>query len=66
MKSIDGIIYLVESVKQSLEKYEREAKKQGHSPYTGFGDLGIEDGKYSIQRRIRVIREELLKISKSL
>ena len=65
MESIDAMIYLMESVKQSLKVYEREAKKREGSPLVGY-DLGIEDGKYSIQRRIRVIREELLKLSKSL
>lgn len=66
IKSIEAVAFLVESVKQSLDIYEKEAKAQGHRPYAGFGNLAIEDSKGSIQRRITVIRQELLKISKSL
>ena len=66
VKSIEAVAFLVESVKQSLITYEKETKAQGHRPYAGYGSLTIEDSKESIQRRITVIREELLKISKSL
>ena len=66
LKSIEAVSFLVESVKHSLEVYEKETKAQGHRPYAGYGDLTIEDSKESIQRRITVIRQELLKISKSL
>lgn len=67
MKSIDTILFLTEGVKASLEKYEAEAKKQGRkSPFCGCGNLTREDSKESIQRRILVIREELLKLSQSL
>lgn len=66
IKSIEAVAILVESVKQSLVTYEKETKAQGHRPYAGYGNLTIEDSKESIQRRITVIRQELLKISKSL
>ena len=57
MKSIDTVIYLAESVKASLERYEAVQKKW---------DIDKEDSKESIQRRILVMREELMKLSKSL
>lgn len=68
VKSVEMVAFLVESVKQSLDIYEKETKAQGHRPYAGsfYGSLTIEDSKESIKRRITVIREELLKISKSL
>ena len=68
VKSIETVAFLVESVKQSLDIYEKETKAQGLRPYAGSfcGSLTIEDSKESIKRRITVIREELLKISKSL
>lgn len=66
MKSIDTVIYLAESVKTSLERYEAARKKTSWDhPYPGV-DVDLEDSKESIQRRILVIREELLKLSKSL
>ncbi len=65
MKSIDTVIYLAESVKTSLEKYEAVQKKQNGAPQVGW-DIDKEDGKESIQRRILVMREELMKLSKSL
>ncbi len=66
VKRIEAVAILVESVKQSLALYTKAAKAQGHRPYTGYGNLTSQDSKESIQRRITVIREELLVISKSL
>lgn len=70
MKSIDMILYLTEGLKQSLENYEKAAKAQNRRPpvtgYLGNGELTREDTKENIQRRIIVIRDELLKLSKSL
>lgn len=67
MKSIDAVAFLVSSVKESLARYEAAAKKLEYrrAPSTGY-EVDREDSKESIQRRIAVIREELLKISKSL
>jgi hypothetical protein len=65
MKSIDTVIYLAESVKASLERREEVKKKMGRNPQTGF-DVNLEDSKESVQRRILLMREELLKLSKSL
>lgn len=66
LKSIEAVAFLVDGVKQSLDIYEKETKAQGHRPYPGYGNLTNADSKESIQRRITVIREELLKISKYL
>ena len=65
MKSIDTVIFLAESVKTSLEKREEVKNKKGRNPQAGY-DVDMEDSKESIQRRILVMREELLKLSKSL
>ena len=65
MKSIDTVIYLAESVKASLERYEAVQKKMNRAPQGGW-DIDKEDSKESIQRRILVMREELMKLSKSL
>lgn len=56
---------LLSGVEESLKAYEDAEKESGFSPMTGYG-LDSCNGKYSIQRRITVIREELLKLSKSL
>lgn len=67
MKSIEAVAFLVESVKQSLDAYEKAMKEQNSKrPYAGWGNLTMENSRESIQRRITVIRQELLKISKSL
>ena len=65
MKRIDTVIYLAESVKASLERYEAVQKKMNGAPQAGW-DIDKEDSKESIQRRILVMREELIKLSKSL
>lgn len=56
---------LLFGVEESLKAYEDAEKKSCFSPMVGYG-VDSCDGKYSIQRRIIVIREELLKLSKSL
>lgn len=67
MKELDMIINLFAGVAQSMERYEAARRKQNNKhPLVGYGDLEIYDSKESIQRRITVIREELLKLSKSL
>ena len=65
-KSMETVTALVESVKDSLAKYEEAKRKNdGYQPCAGY-EVSREDCKQSIQRRISVIREELLKVSKSL
>lgn len=65
MKSIDLVICLAESVKTSLDTYETVQKRINCKPIVGC-DVDLEDGRESIKRRILVMREELLKLSKSL
>ena len=67
MKDLDMIIQLFAGVASSLERYDKARREQGRKhPFVGYGNLEIYDSKESIQRRITVIREELLKLSKSL
>lgn len=67
MKNIEMILCLTESVKDSLERYEYAAEIQNRKPPSiGYDGLDAADSKESIQRRITVIRAELLKLSKSL
>lgn len=67
MKEIEMIITLFAGVASSIERYEKARREQGRKqPFAGYGNLDICDSKESIQRRITVIREELLKLSKSL
>lgn len=65
MSRIDSVIALAESVKTSLERYEASTAANGHPPFAGY-EVARVDGKESIRRRITVIRDELLQISKSL
>ena len=62
---MDTVSSLTKSVRRSLVKYVMAGDKAGHAPYAGY-EVDREDSKESIKRRITVIREELLKISKSL
>lgn len=67
MGQVDLIILLLAGISDSIEKYETARRKQNRKhPFCGYGDLEIGDSKESIQRRITVLREELLKLSKSL
>lgn len=65
MKDIQMIMSLLSGVAESYEKYNAAKTKLGFKPWGGY-DVRIYDSKTSIQRRITVIREELLKFSESL
>lgn len=65
MKEMDMIMTLLSGVAESYKRYDREKRENGRQPMTGY-DVANIDSKESIQRRITVIREELLKLSKSL
>ena len=59
-KKMDMVISLLEGVRESLKHYEfKEHPLAGHN-------IPMCDSKESITRRIKVAREELLKISKDL
>ena len=45
--------------------YARLEKKKGHPPTTGYDDITNYETKEAIRRRIKVLREELLQLSKS-
>lgn len=66
MKDVDYLMWLLGSVNESLDRYHMaKIKRGGNTPFKGY-DVEPEDCKCSIRRRIMLIREELLKISKSL
>lgn len=65
MKEMEMIMTLLSGVAESYKKYDAAKRKIGYQPSAGYG-IEIYDSKESIQRRITVIREELLKLSKSL
>ena len=53
------------AVMMEVTAYCEAKKKNGYSPSAGY-DVSREDCKESIKRRITLIREELLNISKEL
>lgn len=59
------VAVMTEGLESSVDTYCKAKEKKGYSPYVGY-DLPREDGKESIKRRITLIREELLNISKEL
>lgn len=63
---INGISTMVTGISESLSSYEEASRKSkyGH-PYAGR-DLKLEDSCESIRRRITVVREELMRLYKSL
>ena len=68
MKTIERmhmVVVMMEGLESSVTTYCEVKKKKGYTPYIGFG-VSREDCKESIKRRITLIREELLNISKEL
>lgn len=59
------VAVMTEGLESSVNAYCEAKKKKGYSPSVGY-DIPREDGKESIKRRITLIREELLNISKEL
>lgn len=59
------VAVMTESLESSVSAYCKAKTKKGHSPFVGH-DIPREDSKESIKRRITLIREELLNISKEL
>lgn len=56
---------MMEGLESSVHTYCKVKEKKGYSPSAGY-DVSREDCKESIKRRITLIREELLNISKEL
>lgn len=59
------VAVMTEGLESSVDTYCKAKEKKGYSPYAGY-DVSREDCKESIKRRITLIREELLNISKEL
>ena len=59
------VVVMTEGLESSVKAYCEVKTKKGYSPSVGY-DISREDGKESIKRRITLIREELLNISKEL
>ena len=56
---------MMEGLESSVHAYCKAKEKRGYTPTVGY-DVSREDCKESIKRRITLIREELLNISKEL
>lgn len=59
------VAVMMEGLESSVTTYCEVKKKKGYTPSAGY-DVSREDCKESIKRRITLIREELLNISKEL
>ena len=59
------VAVMMEGLESSVDTYCEVKKKKGYTPWVGY-DVSREDCKGSIKRRITLIREELLNISKEL
>ena len=59
------VAVLTKGLESSVDTYCKVKKNKGYTPYIGL-DVSREDCKGSIKRRITLIREELLNISKEL
>ena len=59
------VAVMTEGLKSSVDTYCKVKKNKGYTPYIGL-DVSREGCKESIKRRITLIREELLNISKEL
>ena len=59
------VAVMTEGLESSVDTYYKAKEKKGYSPSAGYV-VSREDCKESIKRRITLIREELLNISKEL
>ena len=59
------VAVMTEGLESSIDTYCKVKGNKGYTPYIGL-DVSREDCKESIKRRITLIREELLNISKEL
>lgn len=62
---IELIHLLGEELHDTVSVYDKVTRDKGYTPAPGYGVERFES-KEAIQRRIKVLREELLKLSKSL
>lgn len=61
---IQMIDSVVDSIKDSVGRYNEAEEKHGTRPITGSADLPREDNPGSIIRRCILAREELLRLAK--
>lgn len=67
IKRIEMIGGVFDSLKESVERYERYVELQNkRPPLVGTYDFPTKHSKTSIERRITFLREQLLVLSKSL
>ena len=59
------VAVMMKGLESSVDTYYKAKEKKGYSPSFGY-DLPRKDCRESIKRRITLIREELLNISKEL
>ena len=59
------VAIMTEGLESSVNTYCKVKENKGYTPYIGL-DVSRENCKESIKRRITLIREELLNISKEL
>lgn len=59
------VAVMTEGLESSVATYCKVKKEKGYTPCAGY-EVSREDCKESIKRRIVLIREELLNISKEL
>lgn len=59
------VAVMMEGLESSVDTYCKAKEKKGYAPSAGY-EVSREDCKESIKRRITLIREELLNISKEL
>ena len=64
-KRMQMVAVMTEGLESSVTTYCKVKEKKGYSPLAGY-EVSREDCKESIKRRITLIREELLNISKEL
>lgn len=62
---IELIHLLGEELHDTATTYDRVETEKEYPPIAGYGDISNYETKEAIQRRIKVLREELLQLSKS-
>ena len=66
IKERNELIHLLgEELHQTVATYDKLTREKGYTPIPGYGCENFES-KEAIRRRITIMREELLQLSKSL
>ncbi len=64
-KKTEMICLLAEELRSTVSKYDKAESKLGYAPSAGYGNLERFESREAIKRRITVLREELLKLSRT-